>query len=50
MKAKMRDGAAGKNVAALVEEQLQYCRSLRLANMLSMTQVGSNLHIRLDYD
>ena len=40
-KASTRDGAAGKNVAALVEEQLQYCRSLRLANMLSVTQVGA---------
>lgn len=32
-------GAVGKKVSALVQEQLQYCRSLRRADMLSAVQV-----------
>ena len=33
--------SVGKKVNALVQEQLQYCRSLRRADMLSTMQVGA---------
>lgn len=37
----MQGGSSvGKKVNALVQEQLQYCRSLRRADMLSTMQVG----------